>query len=221
MIRIAVLLGLVALGAACSDSPSSPSPTPQTPSCTYTLSTTSVSVVGTAATVSIGVTTAAGCAWTASSNAAFASITSGSSGTGNGTVNVAVAENTGDTRTATLSIAGQTATLTQAASDALFGNWSGTITKGAGCPASLPASASWNGTVRRNSFGQSELVISVPAAGVSNQVLPLTLNGNNISFSILLDAIYSFNATLAADRRSFTGTFSGGSCSGTWSGARQ
>jgi hypothetical protein len=220
MVRLAVLLGAVALGVSCSGSPSSPSPTPQAPACTYTLSTTSLSAASTGASVSIGVTTAAGCGWTATSSATFAAITSGSAGTGNGTVAVTVAENLGDARTATLTIAGQSVTLAQAASDPLFGNWSGTIAKGAGCPAALPASAAWTGTVRRNSFGQSEFVISVPSVGVVNQVLPLTLNGNNIQFSIVIDAVYTFNATLAADRRSFTGTFSGGSCSGTWSGAR-
>ncbi len=218
MVRLAVLLGAVVLGVSCSSSPSSP--TPQAPACTYTLSTTSLNVASTGASVSIGVTTAAGCGWTATSSASFAAITSGSAGTGNGTVAVTVAENLGDARTATVTIAGQSVTLAQAASDPLFGNWSGTIAKGAGCPAALPASAAWNGTVRRNSFGQSEFVISVPSVGVVNQVLPLTLNGNNIQFSIVIDAVYTFNATLAADRRSFTGTFSGGSCSGTWSGSR-
>ncbi len=218
MVRLAVLLGAVVLGVSCSSSPSSP--TPQAPACTYTLSTTSLNVASTGASVSIGVTTAAGCGWTATSSASFAAITSGSAGTGNGTVAVTMAENLGDARTATVTIAGQSVTLAQAASDPLFGNWSGTIAKGAGCPAALPASAAWNGTVRRNAFGQSEFVISVPSVGVVNQVLPLTLNGNNIQFSIVIDAVYTFNATLAADRRSFTGTFSGGSCSGTWSGSR-
>ncbi len=219
MHRLVIAFSALALCAACSDS--SPSaPTSPTPSCTYTLSTTSVSVASTGASVTIGVTAPTGCAWTASSNAAFAAITSGSSGSGIGTVGLAVAANGGDARTALITVAGQTATLMQAASDPLFGNWSGSIAKGAGCPAALPASAGWVGVIRRNSFGQAELVLTAATVGVVNQVLPLTLNGNNIQFAVQIDAVYTFVATLAADRRSFTGTFSGGGCSGTWSGNR-
>jgi len=62
---------------------------------------------------SVNVTTPAGCAWTATSNAAFISVNSGGSGTGNGMVNYAVATNTGLARTGTLTIAGATFTVTQ------------------------------------------------------------------------------------------------------------
>ena len=133
---------------------------------------------------------------------------------------MSIAENTGDTRTAVLTVAGQSVTITQAASDPLFGNWSGSIAKGAGCPAALPATAGWTGTIRRNAIGQAELVITAATVGVVNQTLPLLVNGNNIQFSVQIDTVYTFVATLAGDRRSFTGTFSGGSCSGTWNGTR-
>ncbi len=180
----------------------------------------SLSIAGTGASASVGVTTNAGCGWTAASNAAFVTITSGSAGTGNGTVGLSIAENTGDARTATLTVAGQSVTITQAASDPLFGSWSGSIAKGAGCPAALPASAGWVGTIRRNSIGQAELVITAATVGVVNQTLPLIVSGNTIQFAVQIDAVYTFVATLAADRRSFTGTFSGGGCSGTWNGTR-
>jgi hypothetical protein len=135
-------------------------------------------------------------------------------------VGVSIAENTGDGRTAVITVASQPVTITQAASDPLFGNWSGSIAKGAGCPAALPASAGWTGTIRRNSIGQAELVITASSVGVVNQTLPLIVSGNTISFAVQIDTAYTFVATLAADRRSFTGTFSGGSCSGTWNGTR-
>ena len=45
------------------------------------------------------------CAWTASSDSAFATITSGNSGTGNGTVNFTVASNTSGGRTANITVA--------------------------------------------------------------------------------------------------------------------
>jgi hypothetical protein len=211
---------LVIFCASCSSSRSPSSPSPQPTACTFALSTTALSIASIGASASIGVTTNSGCAWTATSNAAFATITSGASQTGTGTVGVSVAENTGDSRTAIITVANQPVTITQAASDPLFGNWSGSIAKGAGCPAALPASAGWAGTIRRNAIGQAELVISVSSVGVVNQTVPLIVSGNNIQFAVQIDAVYTFVATLAADRRSFTGTFSGGGCSGTWNGTR-
>ncbi|MCC6132075.1 MAG: BACON domain-containing protein, partial [Acidobacteria bacterium] len=59
------------------------------------------------------VQTAAGCAWTAVSNAAWITITAGSSGTGPGTVTYNVAANVGPDRTGTLTAAGKTFTVTQ------------------------------------------------------------------------------------------------------------
>jgi Zn-dependent metalloprotease len=83
--------------------------------CSYSISPTSASYAAGGGTGSVSVTATAGCAWTAASNAAFISITSGSSGTGSGTVSYSVAANTGTTsRTGTLTIAGQTFTVTQA-----------------------------------------------------------------------------------------------------------
>ncbi len=63
----------------------------------------------------IAVVASGDCGWTAKSNAAWVTITSGLSGTGNGKVEYAVAANTGTaSRTGTLTIAGKTFTVTQA-----------------------------------------------------------------------------------------------------------
>lgn len=84
--------------------------------CGFTLSTTSVSVGSAGGTATVTVTTGTTCSWTATSNAAFISISSGSSGTGNGTITFTVAANSGTAaRTGTLTVAGQTVTVTQAA----------------------------------------------------------------------------------------------------------
>jgi hypothetical protein len=61
----------------------------------------------------IAVTIAAGCAWSAASNVPWLTVTSGASGSGNGTVNFTVAASTGPARTGTLTIAGQTFTVSQ------------------------------------------------------------------------------------------------------------
>ncbi len=83
--------------------------------CSSALNVASASVAATASTGSVNVTST--CAWTATSNASWISITSGASGSGNGIVSYAVAANTSTTaRTGTLAIAGKTFTVTQAGS---------------------------------------------------------------------------------------------------------
>jgi Zn-dependent metalloprotease len=83
--------------------------------CTFSISPTSSSQPAAGGTGSVTVTAGAGCAWTAVSNAAFITITGGASGSGSGTVSYSVASNTGTaSRTGTMTIAGQTFTVTQA-----------------------------------------------------------------------------------------------------------
>lgn len=86
------------------------------PQCSYSLSATSVTAPAAGMTASLNVTAPAGCDWTATSNASWVTITSGASGTGNGAVQFTVAANTtAASRTGTLTVAGQTVTVTQAA----------------------------------------------------------------------------------------------------------
>ena len=61
----------------------------------------------------ISVSTAAGCTWTAVSNDSWITITSGTSGSGNGTVSWTVSQNTGAKRTGTITVAGRTFNVTQ------------------------------------------------------------------------------------------------------------
>ena len=83
--------------------------------CTYSISPTSASVVAGGGTGSVSVTAGVGCAWTAVSNATFITVTSGASGSGNGSVGYSVSSNTGTgSRVGTITIAGQTFTVTQA-----------------------------------------------------------------------------------------------------------
>lgn len=83
-------------------------------SCAFTLSTSAAAVTAAGGTGTVGVATDSGCAWSVSSPASWVTITSPATGTGNGTVSYNVAASTnGVTRTAALSIAGQTFTITQ------------------------------------------------------------------------------------------------------------
>ncbi|NOT59143.1 MAG: BACON domain-containing protein, partial [Acidobacteria bacterium] len=83
--------------------------------CSYAIAPTNASAPASGATGTVAVTAPGGCAWTATSNATWLSVTSGAAGNGNGTVAYAAGANTGAQRTGTLTIAGQTFTVTQAA----------------------------------------------------------------------------------------------------------
>ena len=84
--------------------------------CNYTLSATSLSTANTAGSGSVTVSSTSGCAWTAVSGAAWITVSGGASGSGNGPVALSFASNPSTaTRTGTVTIAGQTVTVTQAA----------------------------------------------------------------------------------------------------------
>ena len=83
--------------------------------CTYSLSASGASFTENGGTGSFNVTAGAGCVWTAVSNVSWITITSGASGTGNGTVNFTVAANSGAARSGTIIVGGQTFTVNQAA----------------------------------------------------------------------------------------------------------
>ncbi len=88
----------------------------QASGCTFTLSPTSTAVSGFASTGSFNViSSGADCSYSAVSNNSFITIVSGASGTGNGTVSYSVAANSGAARTGTITVGGQTFTISQSA----------------------------------------------------------------------------------------------------------
>ncbi len=86
-----------------------------TTTCTYSIEPTSQSFTSAGGSGSVSVASSTStCSWTATSNNSWLSITSGSSGIGDGTVEYSVAANTGSSsRTGTLTIAGKTFTVSQ------------------------------------------------------------------------------------------------------------
>ena len=84
-------------------------------SCSFTISPTSQSFSASSGSGTVTVSTSSNCAWTAASNAAWVVISGGASGTGSGTVTYNVTANTGSlARSAILTIAGKSFTVTQA-----------------------------------------------------------------------------------------------------------
>jgi hypothetical protein len=84
--------------------------------CQFALDLTAATVPASGGPGTVTVTAGPACPWTAVSNSPFASITAGATGAGSGSVSYSIAPNAGGVqRTATLTIAGQTFTITQAA----------------------------------------------------------------------------------------------------------
>ena len=81
--------------------------------CVTSLSSTSQSFTGAGGTGSFNVTAAGSCNWTAVPSDSFVTITSGSSGSGNGTVSFSVASNNGAQRSTTIVVGGKVFTITQ------------------------------------------------------------------------------------------------------------
>ncbi|HZR23279.1 MAG TPA: BACON domain-containing carbohydrate-binding protein [Vicinamibacterales bacterium] len=84
--------------------------------CSFSLSPASQSMGNSGGTGSIAVTTGSWCTWTATSSApSWLSVTGGASGTGSGTVTVSATANPAGPRSATVTVGGQTATVSEAA----------------------------------------------------------------------------------------------------------
>lgn len=88
-----------------------------TPACTYSISPTSQSVGPDRSAGTVSLTAGDGCSWTTVSSAAWVTVTQGNSGSGSGVIAFVVEANTLTARTATLTIANQVFTLTQAAAN--------------------------------------------------------------------------------------------------------
>ena len=93
--------------------PGGPSPNPGS-TCTYSITPTTYSV-GAAGGIgpTVAIATATGCPWTSISNDSWITVTSGSSGNGNGSVGFTVAANQSNARNGSLTIAGQAFTVQQ------------------------------------------------------------------------------------------------------------
>jgi uncharacterized protein (TIGR03437 family) len=97
--------------------------------CTYSLSPASQSIPATGGTGSVTLTTAAACGWAATSNVPWIVITSGTTGTGSGTISYSAGADATGVRSGTLTIGGQTFTLNEGSGTGVL-----TITT----PAALP-----------------------------------------------------------------------------------
>ena len=174
--------------------------------CTYSISPTTAQPAQQGGTGTVQVSTQAGCRWTASSGASWFTITSGSQGTGNGTVAYSVSSNSStSSRTVASTIAGKVFTVTQAGS----GSTSYTITASAGSNGSI----SPTGAVSVAS-GASRAFTITPATGY--RVASVLVDGASVgavtsyTFSNVT-ANHTISASFTANTTSYTITASAGS----------
>ncbi|MQA28987.1 MAG: hypothetical protein GEU82_03985, partial [Luteitalea sp.] len=165
--------------------------------CAFTLTPTRESIGADGGSGTVAVAAAAGCAWTAGSNAPWITVTSGASGSGNGTVGFAVAANAGDARTGTLTIAGQTFTVAQG-DDCGY-----TITPtgqsigasgGAGAPVAVAAAG---GCTWTTTSGEPWITVTSGATGSGN---------GTVGFSVAANPGAARTGTLTIAGRTFTVT---------------
>ena len=170
--------------------------------CTYGISPVGANVGSAATTGNVAVTAANGCAWTASSSASWITVTGGANGSGSGQVAYSVAANPGtSTRNGTMTIAGQTFTVTQAGQTCTFslspvstsvpaGATSGTVSVDTlnGCTWNASASATWisitsggsgtgDGTVAYNVAANQSLSSRTGTISVGDQTFTITQAG--------------------------------------------
>jgi Zn-dependent metalloprotease len=193
--------------------------------CSFSINPTSASHPAAGGTGSVTVTAGTGCAWTAVSNATFITVTSGNSGSGNGSVGYSVAANSGASRNGTMTIAGQTFTVTQAAAG---GGGSELIVNGGFESGTTPWIVS--GTVTRSTgayphSGVAYMILNAAnsSSGTLYQTVTVPSGGGNLNFWLnittseapgtIYDRLYievrNTSGTLLATLATFSNTNSG------------
>ncbi len=168
----------------------------QNANCSYSINPATAAIgAGGGAGPAIAVTATAGCAWTSTSNAAWLSVTSGSAGAGNGSVTFTVAANTGASRAGTVTIAGQTLTVNQAASCSYAINQSSasikadggngpavTVTATAGCSWTAVSNDAWiTVTAGASGTGNGSVSFKVSKNGGAQRTGTLTIAGQTFT----------------------------------------
>jgi hypothetical protein len=164
--------------------------------CRYTIDPASQSMAAAGGSGTVKVQSAAGCGWTASANVSWLTISSGSTGTGDGQIQFTTAPSTEPARSGTLTVAGQTFTVTQASGCAYalvpasqdLGNAGGTgtftVTASPGCAWTAASLASWiTITSSPSGTGTGVVTFTVPAnpMGLPARTSTITVNGQAIT----------------------------------------
>jgi len=197
----------------------SPLPAPQ---CPFAATPSSIPIAATGGSGTVTVTTTAGCAWSVSGVPSWLSAT-GTGGNGPGTVTFTAAANTGAARTATLTIGGQTVTVTQAAATAPGCNYSinptsfnppatggpttVAVTTSTGCSWNTTGAPPWIAVTNGAGTGSGSVNLTVQANTGAARTATLTIAGQ--PFQVTQPA--PTPCTYAINPTSYTPTAAGGS----------
>ena len=159
--------------------------------CSYSLNPTSASPAAAGGSTAVAVTAASGCAWTTTGAPSWITVTGGS-GTGNGSVTLAVQANTGAARTATVTIAGQPFVVTQAAAGAACtyslnptsaspaaagGSTPIAVTTSSGCAWTTTDAPSWITVTGGSGTGNGSVTLAIQANTGTARTATLTIAG--------------------------------------------
>jgi hypothetical protein len=177
--------------------------------CSFSISPISANAAGGGGTGSVAVTAGGGCSWTAASNASWLTVTSGGSGSGNGTVQYSAAANTGGARSGTLTIGGQTFTVNQASGcsisisptsanvvdDGIKGA-SVTVTAAGGCAWTAASNVPWiDITSAANDSGNGTVRYNVDATTGPARSGTMTIGGHTFTVNQASGCTYQVNQT--------------------------
>jgi hypothetical protein len=185
--------------------------------CTTALSANTLSAGSGAGTGSVNVTSPPGCTWTSSSNTSWLAITTGAASSGSTTVAFSIAANTTQSvRTGTMTIAGGTFTVTQAATSCSYalsansqslpsagGTGSVTMTATNGCAWTASSSAAWLTVTSGASGNGSATVAFNAAANTDTTARTATLNIAGQTFTVMQPGV-SCSYTLSPNTASLT-----------------
>jgi hypothetical protein len=151
----------------------------QATGCSYAINPTSQSI-GSAggAGAQVAVTTVTGCAWTGVANDPFLTVTSGASGSGNGTVNFTIGSTNGPGRTGTLTVAGKTFTVTQASGCTFSVNPTTMTFPAAGGPSGNVTVTTAAGCTWTSSTTDTFITINTGASGTGSGTVTFTVAAN-------------------------------------------
>ena len=149
--------------------------------CNPRIATTSTNVSAVANSGRVAVNAAAGCPWTALANQNWLSITGGTSGTGTGAVTYSFTTNTtSSARTGTLTIAGQTFTVTQAIGSGVFSLATNIVNVGAMANSGSVTVFASGGYQWAATSGASWLSITGGASGTGTGTVSFTYTPNTV-----------------------------------------
>ena len=147
--------------------------------CSFTINPAAHTVPAAGGSVTVSVVGAASCAWTAASNAPWLMVVSGANGSGPGAVQVNAQANAGAPRNGTVTIAGQTLTVTQESGCAFTVSPEMIAAPAAGGPAHIDVSGAPSCAWNAASAAGWITIVSAPAAGNGNGGIDVTTSANS------------------------------------------